>query len=105
MAVCSHNNGVINTSTFDNVNVTAAPGFITTASPLSPKENVATGPALVANITNANDDTGTYSGTVNWGDGSPVAPATVAITGTTGTVTGPPHLRNVGNLHRDNDGG
>ena len=46
---------------------------------------------VVANITNANDDTGTYSAAVNWGDGSAVAPATVAISGTTGTVSGASH--------------
>ena len=87
--VTSHNSGQLSSVTFDNVTVTST--FTTSAAPLSASENVATGPVVVADLTNTNDDTGTYSGTVNWGDGSQPVTATVAINGTTGTASAPSH--------------
>ncbi len=45
----------------------------------------------MAAINNANLGTGTYSATVNWGDGKPTQAATVNVTGPSGTVTAPTH--------------
>ena len=65
-------------------------GFTSAVTPFSPAENESITPQ-VASIGDANDEPGTYTATVNYGDGSGVQPATVNITGTTGTVTGPAH--------------
>ncbi|HXQ44824.1 MAG TPA: hypothetical protein VN816_09305, partial [Acidimicrobiales bacterium] len=69
---------------------TEAP-FTMSPTPFSAKENIPTGAIAVASIGSAGNGTGTYSATVNWGDGSPTQAATVSITGATGTVTGPSH--------------
>jgi len=65
--------------------------FTTTPTPLAPKENIALVTPQVASIANATAGTGTYSATVNYGDGGGPVAATVAILGTTGMVTGPSH--------------
>jgi hypothetical protein len=66
---------------------TEAP-FTMTPSPFGAKENVATGTVQLAAIGAAGNGTpGGYTATVNWGDGSPTGPATVTVTGATGTVT------------------
>jgi hypothetical protein len=70
------------------VQLTTEPAFTLTPAPMSPKENVPTGTVVLGNIGSASDGTGIYSATVNWGDGSGTGPATVTITGSTGTVTG-----------------
>ena len=73
------------------VQLQVEPAFTTTATPLAPKENIALTNPQVASIGSANDGTGTYSATVNYGDGSGVQTASVAVTGPNGTVTGPTH--------------
>jgi hypothetical protein len=70
------------------VKLTTEAPFTLSASPLSGKENVPTGTVTLATIGSASDGTGIYSATVNWGDGSGTDPATVDVTGSTGTVTG-----------------
>jgi fibronectin-binding autotransporter adhesin len=70
------------------VQLTTEAPFTLTAAPLTAKENIGTGTVVLANIGSASDGTGVYSATVNWGDGSATGPATVNITGNTGTVTG-----------------
>jgi hypothetical protein len=62
--------------------------FTTSPTAFAPKENVVITPQLAA-IANASASTGTYSATVNYGDGGGPVAATVNITGPTGTVTGP----------------
>ncbi len=69
---------------------TKAP-FTVSPTSFSPKENMATGSVQVASIASAADGTGTYSATVDWGDGSPLATGVVLVSGTTGTVTAPSH--------------
>lgn len=71
--------------------LTAQQTYTLTPTSFSPKEGGQTGPVQVAAISNANLGTGTYSATVNWGDGKPTQAATVNITGTSGTVTAPTH--------------
>ncbi len=72
--------------------LTAENPFTTSPTALSPAENVQLTTPQVATIANANDDTtATWSGTVNYGDGSGPQTATVNITGATGTVVGPSH--------------
>jgi fibronectin-binding autotransporter adhesin len=74
----------------NEVQVQIEQGFTSSASSFSPAENESITPK-VASIAHANDEPGTYSATVNYGDGTGVQPATVNITGATGTVTGPAH--------------
>jgi fibronectin-binding autotransporter adhesin len=74
----------------DEVQLEIEQGFTSSATSFAPKENESITPQ-VASIGDANDEPGTYSATVNYGDGSGVHAATVNITGTTGTVTGPAH--------------
>jgi hypothetical protein len=69
---------------------TVAP-FTVSPTAFSPKEYEQTGSVQVASIGSANLGTGTYSATVDWGDGKPIQSATVNITGPTGTVTAPTH--------------
>ncbi len=74
--------------------LTAQQTFTATPTALSPnpKEYHQTGPVQVATINNANLGTGTYSATVNWGDGKPTQAATVNyVSGPSGTVTAPTH--------------
>ncbi len=73
------------------VELTAEQTFTLTPTSLSPKEYHQTGPVQVASISSANLGTGTYSATVNWGDGKPTQAATVNVTGPSGTVTAPTH--------------
>lgn len=87
--VCSHNPNQLGTATFQNVSVTS--NFDATAASFAPMENVPTGPVVAANITNANDDTGTYSATVDYGDGTATQAAAVNVSGSTGAVTAPSH--------------
>jgi hypothetical protein len=74
----------------NEVQVQIEQGFTSTASSFSPAENESITPK-VASIAHAKDEPGTYSATVNYGDGSGVEAATVKINGATGTVTGPAH--------------
>jgi len=73
------------------VELTTEAPFTLSPTAFAPKENVATGTIQVASIGNANDDSGVYSATVNYGDGSGNQVATVNTTGATGTVDGPSH--------------
>jgi hypothetical protein len=79
----------------DAVQLEVEPAFTTTATPLSPKENIALTTPELATIGSATDGTGTYSATVNYGDGSGVQTATVNVSGASGTVTGPSHTYTV----------
>ena len=71
--------------------LTAQQTYTLTPTSISPKEYHPTGSVQVAAISNANLGTGTYSATVNWGDGKPTQAATVATSGPSGTVTAPTH--------------
>ena len=65
-----------------------------TVSPVTftPEDGLATGPVVVAGIARADlAPTGGYSATVNWGDGTPTQAASVAVSGSTGSVTAPTH--------------
>jgi hypothetical protein len=74
------------------VQVTAEQTFTLTPTSFSPKEEYhQTGAVQVATINDANLGTGTYSATVNWGDGKPTVAATVNVSGSSGTVTAPTH--------------
>ena len=77
------------------VQLEVEPAFTTTATTLSPKENIALTTPELATIGSASDGTGIYSATVNYGDGSGVQTATVNISGASGTVTGPTHTYTV----------
>jgi PKD domain len=74
----------------DEVQLKIEQGFTSAATSFAPKEDESITPQ-VASIGDANDEPGAYSATVDYGDGSGPLAATVAITGTTGTVTGPAH--------------
>ncbi len=74
------------------VKLTAEQTFTLTPTSFSPEEYHQTGAVQVAAINNANLGTGTYSATVNWGDGKPTQAATVNyVSGPSGTVTAPTH--------------
>jgi hypothetical protein len=74
-----------------SVLLTVVNPFTVTPTSFAPKEYIQTGSIQVASIGSANLGTGTYSATVDWGDGKPVQAASVAVTGPTGTVTAPTH--------------
>jgi hypothetical protein len=74
-----------------SVLLTVVSPFTVTPTSFAPKEYIQTGSIQVASIGSANLGTGTYSATVDWGDGKPVQAASVAVTGPTGTVTAPTH--------------
>ena len=69
---------------------TTAP-FTAAATAFSPHQDIPTGAVQVASVGSAANGTGTYSATVNWGDGSAVQAATVTIIASTGTVVAPTH--------------
>jgi hypothetical protein len=73
----------------NEVEVTVANVFQTTPTAFKPPAGSAYGPVQVGSISSAGP--GTYSGTVNYGDGTGNQTATVNVTGTTGTVTAPSH--------------
>ena len=73
------------------VQLTTDQPFTLTPTPFSPESYHQTGSIQVASINNANLGTGTYSATVNWGDGKPTQSATVNVTGTSGTIVAPTH--------------
>lgn len=63
--------------------------FSSSATSFSPKGNESITPQVASFSTNG--EPGTYSATVNCGDGSGVKTATVNMSGGSGTVTGPAH--------------
>ena len=74
------------------VELTAAQTYTLTPTSFSAEELHQTGAVQVAAINDANLGTGTYSATVNWGDGKPTQAATVNyVSGPSGTVTAPTH--------------
>ncbi len=70
------------------VQLTTEAPLTLTASPLSARENVATGTVTLGTIGSASDGTGNYAATVDWGDRSGTGPATVTVSSSTGTVSG-----------------
>ena len=80
------------------VQLTTQPTFTLTPTTFSAEEYHQTGPVQVATINNANLGTGTYSATVNWGDGKPTQAATVNVTGTSGTIVAPTHKYKTGGV-------
>jgi hypothetical protein len=72
-----------------SVQLAAATPFASSATSFSPKENESITPQVASFTTNG--EPGTYSATVNYGDGSGVQTATVNMSGGSGTVTGPAH--------------
>jgi hypothetical protein len=74
------------------VQLEAEPAFTSSSTTFTPKLNEATGSVQVASLGNTNNEPGTYSATVNYGDGSPTQAATVTPeAGNTAIVTGPSH--------------
>lgn len=71
------------------VELTAATPFSASATAFSPVVNVPITPKVASFTTHS--EPGTYSATVNYGDGSGTQPATVGLSGGHGTVTGPTH--------------
>jgi hypothetical protein len=74
----------------NEVQIEIEQGFTASATSFSPKENESITPQL-ATLGDTNDEPGTYSATVNYGDGTGIQTATVTLTSPTGTVTGPAH--------------
>ncbi len=72
------------------VEVTPGTPFSASATSYAAAENEVVTTPQVASIT-TNAEPGTYSATVNYGDGSPTQPATVNPSGGSATVTGPTH--------------
>ncbi|MGB7051587.1 MAG: hypothetical protein WBG41_08465 [Acidimicrobiales bacterium] len=70
------------------VNVTPATPFSASPTSFSAAENEQVTTPQVASFT-TNGEPGTYSATVNYEDGGPTEPATVNLSGDSGTVTGP----------------
>jgi hypothetical protein len=71
------------------VELTPATAFSASATAFSPVENEPITPKVASFTTHG--EPGTYSATVNYGDGSGAQPATVNLSGGHGTVTGPTH--------------
>jgi len=71
------------------VELTPATPFSASATAFSPVENEPITPKVASFTTHG--EPGTYSATVNYGDGSGTQPATVNLSGSSGKVTGPTH--------------
>jgi PKD domain len=77
------------TYTPTEVELTTATPFTASATAFSPVQNEPITPKVASFTTHG--ESGTYSATVNYGDGSGVQPATVHLSGGHGRVTGPTH--------------
>ena len=77
------------TYTPTEVELTPATPFSASATAFSPVKNEPITPKVASFTTHG--EPGTYSATVNYGDGSGTQPATVNLSGGHGTVTGPTH--------------
>jgi fibronectin-binding autotransporter adhesin len=77
------------TSSTTEVELTAAVPFTASATAFSPVENEPITPKVASFTTHG--EPGTYTATVNYGDGSGTQPATVNLSGGHGTVTGTTH--------------
>ena len=75
-----------------SVQLVSATPFTTAPVAVSPEDGLATGPVVVAIISQADAAPATgYSARVNWGDGSAPQAASVTVSGSGGSVTAPTH--------------